>query len=325
MTPPDPASALEAISLQACQAADACEPQLIAARDELARCEAGRRLPPETCARVEAQAAQLHRISTQLHQAHQHAARMEDELTARLQDVRKSVTRRWYRLNPPSNTLIDHAEERSAHFAQGMNLYKVCLILFLGSFAGVIIELAWCLVTNGYLESRAGLVWGPFNMLYGVGAAALSLALYRYRNRGRWLSFLGGMVVGSAVEYACSLFQEAAYGSASWDYSHLPFNLNGRICLMYSVFWGLLGVMWIKDIYPRMSGWILKIPNRAGKIITWVLVVFLVCNCAVSSLAVSRWAQRRQGVPAATRMEAILDDRFPDERMEHIYANMQFE
>ena len=250
---------------------------------------------------------------------------MEDELAARLHDVKGDLIRKWYRLNPPSNTSIDVAEQQQKHFAQGVNIYKILLILIIGSFAGVMVELLWCLITNGYLESRSGLVYGPFNMLYGVGAAVLSLTLYRFRNRGRWLSFLGGFVVGSVVEYLCSWGQEALLGSRSWDYSGMPFNINGRICLLYSIFWGILGVLWIKDLYPRMSKWILKIPNHAGRIVTWVLTVFMAFNCLVSAVAVWRWAERVSGVPAENGFEELLDARFPDERMERIYANMSFD
>ena len=156
------------------------------------------------------------------------------------------------------------------------------LVCFVGSFAGVVVESIWCILRHGYLESRAGLVYGPFNLLYGVGALTLTLALYRFRNRGRWLSFLGGMLVGSVVEYICSWGQELILGSRSWDYSRMPFNLNGKIsvCSIPVAYWGVLGVLWIKDIYPRMAKWILKLPNRFGKIATWCVAAFLVVNCA---------------------------------------------
>ena len=112
-------------------------------------------------------------------------------------------------------------------------LLALLMILFLGSFAGVVIELLWCLIRNGYWESRSGLVWGPFNLLYGVGAVALTAALYPFRNNSGTVSFAGGLIVGRGVEYLCSLVQELCFGSRSWDYSGMPFNLNGRICLMY--------------------------------------------------------------------------------------------
>ena len=254
----------------------------------------------------------------------QKALAAADELETRMREVAPS---RKKHLIPkaPANAVIDLEETKTRHFAQGTNFYKIFLIGFLGSFAGVVVELLWCLMKNGYLESRSGLVYGPLNPLYGVGAVVLTLALYKYRNRSSVISLFGGMLVGSVVEYLCSWGQEALFGSRSWDYSAMPFNLNGRICLMYSIFWGFLGVLWIKNIYPRMAKWILHIPNRFGKALTWGLVVFMMFDCAVSLAAVDRWAARRMAEPASTAVGELIDQRFPDERMEQIYANMQFQ
>ena len=266
----------------------------------------------------------LKEVNNDLKQAHQRTMAMEDELSARFRDMQKSRDRKWYRLNPPANGTIDLEERQRKHFAQGINGYKLMPVCFVGSFAGVVVESIWCILRHGYLESRAGLVYGPFNLLYGVGALTLTLALYRFRHRGRWLSFLGGMLVGSVVEYVCSWGQELILGSRSWDYSRMPFNLNGRICLLYSCFWGVLGVLWIKDIYPRMAKWILKLPNRFGKIATWCVAAFLVVNCVVSMVAVYRWSERVHDVPASNSFWEMVDERFPNERMERVYANMNF-
>ena len=310
--PPHEKTELELVSEQAKQAAKAHQAQLQSLYTEMGECSDPGQLEADLQRRVTEELASLHCASLNLKNAQSRTGEMEDELAARLHDVKGDLIHKWYRLNPPSNTSIDVAEQQQKHFAQGVNIYKILLILIIGSFAGVMVELLWCLITNGYLESRSGLVYGPFNMLYGVGAAVLSLTLYRFRNRGRWLSFLGGFVVSSVVEYLCSWGQEALLGSRSWDYSQVPFNINGRICLLYSVFWGVLGVLWIKDLYPRMSKWILKLPNKAGKIITWVLVVFMIYNCAVSGVAVLRWSQRVNGKEASNGFEEFIDERFPD-------------
>ena len=316
---------LELVSEQAKQTAKAHQARLQSLYTEMGECSDPGQPAGDLQRRVGEELASLHCASLNLKSAQLRTSEMEDELSARLRDVKVDLNRKWYKFNPPSNTSIDVAEQQQKHFAQGINAYKILLILIIGSFAGVVVELLWCLITNGYLESRSGLVYGPFNMLYGVGAAVLSLTLYRFRNRGRWLSFLGGFVVGSVVEYLSSWGQEMLLGSRSWDYSSMPYNLNGRICLLYSIFWGILGVLWIKDLYPRMSKWILKIPNRAGRIATWVLTVFMTVNCLVSAVAVWRWAERVSGVPAESGLEELLDVRFPDERMERIYANMSFD
>ncbi|MCI8440254.1 MAG: putative ABC transporter permease [Oscillospiraceae bacterium] len=265
----------------------------------------------------------LRRAARYLSAAHQRAVVLEDELGARLKDMRTSRDRKWYALNPPANAAIDLAESRQKHFAQGIGLYKVLLLFAAGCVGGVVVEMFWSLATRGHVEIRSGMVYGPFNAVYGIGAVVLTVCLYQFRNRGAIWSFLGGFLVGSVVEYGCSWIQEALFGSRSWDYSSMPLNLNGRICVTYSLFWGLLGVLWIKDLYPRMAKWILKIPNRIGKPVTWVLTAFLIVNGAVSCVAVSRWSERAAGLPADSAFWELIDERFPDERMESIFINMK--
>lgn len=247
-----------------------------------------------------------------------------DELKARMKDTINSNKKGFIISRAPANGTIDYREEKAHHFARGMNFYKQFIILFVGSFAGVVVELLWCFVRHGYFESRTGLVYGQFNPVYGLGAFFLTLVLYKYRNRGAIYSFIGGFITGSVVEYACSYFQEMFFGSTSWDYSNIPLNLNGRICLLYSIFWGFLGVFWIKSVYPRFSVWVLKIPNRIGKILVWILLFFLLFDAIVSSLAVFRWSERRDGKVSSNAIERIMDEKFPDSRMQRIYPNMEF-
>lgn len=266
----------------------------------------------------------LKRSAAHLGKAASQLYAVSDEFSARWNDIQKQKKKHRLLKAAPANAAIDLSEQRTAHFASGLNLYKLLLIFFVGSFAGVVMETVWCFATRGYIESRAGLVYGPFNLLYGFGAVVLTVCLYRFRNRSGWLSFAGGLLVGSVVEYLCSWAQEAVFGSRSWDYSHMPLNINGRICLLYSIFWGLLGVLWIKNLYPRLAAGILKVPNRAGKIITWAVTMLLILDAAVTVTAVARWSARIQGAEPANVFWSAVDKRFPDERMEKIFANMEF-
>lgn len=246
-----------------------------------------------------------------------------DEIETRFKEIEH--VRKKHLLPPaPTNAQIDYAEKKQRHFAQGKSFYKLFWVFFIGCFAGVIIERIWCYVRYGFYEPRVGLIYGPFNLVYGIGAWALTAALYPFRNRSRLISFLGGALVGSAVEYACSLFQEMIFGSVSWDYSGHPFNLNGRICLLYSIYWGVLGVLWIKELYPRMAKWILKIPNRLGKPLTLALLIFMLFNTLMTGASVLRWTERRQNIQANNRLETYLDAHYPDERMEAIFTNLVF-
>lgn len=251
-----------------------------------------------------------------------------DEVETRLKETEQYDRRKKKKVRilppAPTNAQIDYREKQEAHFAQGMTFYKLFWVFFIGCFAGVVLETIYCLIQRGHYESRVGLIYGPFNLVYGIGALCLSGALYQFRNRGRVFSFVGGFVVGSVVEYACSWFQEVCFGSTSWDYSNMPYNLNGRICLLYSIFWGILGIFWIKDIYPRMAKWILKIPNKVGKPLTWVLLVFMVFNSVMTLFTSLRWTARREGAEPRNAFEAYLDEHYPDERMQKIFANAEF-
>lgn len=265
----------------------------------------------------EKNAASLKKATKTIQKSYWLSYRLSDELNARRRDSKK---RNLF----PSNMTIDRLESKAQHFASGFGLYKLLWVGYIGSFFGVLIELLWCFLCTAGLESRSGLVWGPFNLLYGAGAMVLTASLYRFRHRGYGVSFFGGFLVGSVVEYLCSYFQELAFGCRSWDYSEMPFNINGRICLLYSLIWGVLGVLWIKNIYPFLSKIILKIPNKVGKVITWAIFAFFVLNSLMTVLSVVRWTQRLDGIEASNAFWSWFDMRFPNERMEKIFANMSF-
>ena len=138
----------------------------------------------------------------------------------------------------------------------------------------------------------------------------------------RWI-FIGGAVLGGAFEYLCSWLQEKILGTVSWDYSEYRFNLNGRINLLYCLFWGVLALVWIKEIYPRLNGWIERHVSRIyGVTLSWILVVFMLLNTAVSGMAVFRQAQRYDGIPATSGWQQLMDEKYPDEKLAKIYPSM---
>lgn len=207
-------------------------------------------------------------------------------------------------------------------FATGINFYKLFWVFFIGSILGVVLETIWCMITLYKFQNRSGLIYGPFNLVYGFGNVIVTVSLYWLRKKRDLWIFLGGMLVGGGYEYLCSLTQQVIFGTISWDYSGMPFNIGGRINLTYCFFWGILSLMWVKHLYPLMSKFIEKIPNKFGVILTWILVVFMIFNTAISAAAVSRQSQRHLGVSAATSFEMFLDKHYPDEFLQKIYPNM---
>lgn len=209
-------------------------------------------------------------------------------------------------------------------FAQGCSFYKLVSLFFLGAFLGDITETVFCLITTGKLMSRSSVVYGPFSIVWGLGCALLTLFLYRYRNKSDRYIFMAGTLLGGAYEYVCSVFTELVFGTVFWDYSDFAFNLGGRINLLYCFFWGIAAVVWLKLIYPFLSRLIEKLPIRAGRLLCNFLIVFMIFNMLLSSLALARYTERQnapEGLAAQNVLEEFLDSRFTDERMERIYPN----
>lgn len=213
-------------------------------------------------------------------------------------------------------------EEKSHIFAQGCSFYKLVWLFFIGAFLGDIVETIFCYVTKGVIMSRSSVVYGSFSIVWGLGCAFLTLLLYQYREKSDRFIFIFGTLLGGAYEYACSVFTEMAFGTVFWDYSHIPFNLGGRINLLFCFFWGIVAVIWIKMIYPRLSTWIEKVPMKTGVILSWIMIVFMSVNIVISGLALQRYAARQEHHIAADHLSQFLDEHFPDEKMEKIYPNM---
>ncbi len=212
-------------------------------------------------------------------------------------------------------------EKNKEIFAEGCCFYKLVGLFFIGSFLGDIIETIFCYVTSGVLMSRSSVVYGPFSIVWGFGCVLLTALLYKYRDKSDRYIFVYGTVMGGAYEYICSVLSELVFGTIFWDYSGIPFNLGGRINLLYCFFWGIAAVVWLKMLYPVLSSWIEKIPVRAGTVITWIVVIFMTVNMAVSALALYRYDTRREQTKAQNVLEKFLDEHFDDERMERIYPN----
>lgn len=145
--------------------------------------------------------------------------------------------------------------------------------------------------------------------------------LYKYKDRSDGFLFIVGTVLGGAYEYLCSVFTEMIFGTVFWDYSKIPFNLGGRINLLYCFFWGIAAVVWIKHLYPFFSKIIEKLPLSWGKIFTWILILFMSCNIVVSCMALARFAQRKDGIQASDSWQMWVDEHYNDERLERIYPN----
>lgn len=273
-------------------------------------------------------------VSSALLQMHHKLGRM-DQISEDLQKLSDSLgnalTRRiQHRImkaypNISVEKLVERqGEERkgkSQVFAEGCGFYKLTCLFFIGAFLGDLVETVFCYATTGVLMSRSSVIYGPFSIVWGLGCMLLTALLYQYRDKSDRYIFLAGTVLGGAYEYICSVFTELVFGTVFWDYSAIPFNLGGRINLLYCFFWGIAAVVWLKMVYPLFSRWIERWPKKPATIATNIMVVLMIVNMVISGLALARYTERKTTTPSKSAAGVFLDRHYPDTLIERVYPN----
>ena len=178
----------------------------------------------------------------------------------------------------------------------GYSIWRILAYFIIYSILGYIIETLFGIVTKGVWESRQSFLYGPFCGIYGLGAVIMILAL-QYFNQNNNRLFIGGFIVGSIVEYVVSWIGEVILNVKWWDYSNMPLNLNGRICVFFSIFWGLLGIYLMTYINPRVDrliNWIKsKISINKLKVITLLVTIFLFIDFIITGYALEFFIVRK--------------------------------
>ena len=196
-------------------------------------------------------------------------------------------------------------------------------IFFLGSIIGFVLEGIWSMLKRGQWENHSATVWGPFCLVYGIGAVVIYILASWLDGKFILIQYLVYAIAGSTVEYLTSLFQEVAFGSKSWDYSHHTVNLGGRISFRMTLVWGALGLAFVYLAYHPLRNMFARYDGTSNRILVLVFSIFMVANLAVSAFAVRRWVDRASGKEPKNKIELFFDERFDDNRMQKIYSNMQ--
>ena len=172
----------------------------------------------------------------------------------------------------------------------GLSVWRILAYFIIYSVVGYIIETIFGIITKGVWESRQSFLYGPFCAIYGLGAAIMIIFLHKYSKNYTRL-FIGGFIVGSIVEYLVSWIGEMLLGVKWWDYSDMPLNINGRICVYFSIFWGFLALYLIASFNPRIDrliNWIKsKLSVKALEVLATTVTILLLVDCIATGIALS--------------------------------------
>lgn len=214
-------------------------------------------------------------------------------------------------------------------FAKGICFEKLFIIFLIASVIGSLYEqilnllLVYSRTGEIVWECRQGVIYGPFNVIYGFGAVLIIYLLADKKHK--WYeTIIYGSLLGGGIEYLISFLQETFTNTISWDYSHKLLNINGRITLEYMLLWGILSFLLVRYLYPFLSKIIEKIPYNLGFLLTRILLIFMIINIFISWGAIIRQNFRRNNIPAFTPVGVFFDRYYNDEFLAKYFPNMSY-
>lgn len=157
-----------------------------------------------------------------------------------------------------------------------MSIYDAFLVFIIFSVIGWVCEVifVWLFVEHRFVNR--GFLHGPLCPIYGVGG--LVILLLPSKLYSTWLPlFFSSMILCSVVEYISSWILEKLFHTLWWDYSNIPLNINGRVCLINSVLFGFMGLFVIHFAMPYIMSLLDMVDVFwAKRIALLILVVLLV-------------------------------------------------
>ncbi len=209
--------------------------------------------------------------------------------------------------------------ENPKKFASGFCFYKVFWIFIIACFLGDVHEVLLHFLKYGEWVVRRGVIYGPFNPVYGFGAVLIYITMYKIKD-GKIIFLLGSMI-GGCFEFLCSLIQEYMFGTISWDYSSYFLNFGGRTSLFHMICWGAIAVLFLKFCVPFVDKIVESFPLKMGTVVTWLFIIFMVFDMSISLIASRRQFARHKGIEPRNAFERRIDEIYTDERLKKAYPN----
>lgn len=197
-------------------------------------------------------------------------------------------------------------------------IYQIFWMFIIYAFIGWIAEVGFAALKTGTFVNR-GFLNGPYCPIYGIGMLGVIVCLYPIKENVILL-FFGAMVLTSLIEYLTGLILEKVFHNKWWDYSDMPFNIQGYICLMFSVIWGFACTFVVKIIHPAIYKLILLIPQMVSKVCIILLMVLFAVDIAATVSTIMALNRRLKALDEIASAMKKLSDEMGEEIFEKVSA-----
>lgn len=204
--------------------------------------------------------------------------------------------------------------------------HRILWYIIIFSLAGLLVEAIFSFLST---ENRKGFILGPFCTIYGICATILIFSLEKF-NGHKIKLFIWGGVLGTFIQFLISFIIEAIYGIRFWNYTN-PLSINGRICLVYFVLWGVTAIVLIDVIKKYIDKKIDKINTKKSKIIDLILAILIIGETLFTAWGIYVYKTRAKDVyndvvifEEKNPIEQLGDKIFTNEIMSKIFPNIRF-
>ena len=159
-------------------------------------------------------------------------------------------------------------------------IFELLTYFVIYSFAGWVMESIFRSISERKLINT-GFLKGPFCPIYGIGAIIIYVFLSGFKEN-ILLLFLAGFIILSVWEYIVGLFLEKIFNTKYWDYSDHKFNIQGRVCLTNSIYWGILGVVFIYYIHPFVLSKLQLVDSIYLEVIVYTSLILVIADAITS-------------------------------------------
>ncbi|MBO5371854.1 MAG: hypothetical protein J6A75_03935 [Lachnospiraceae bacterium] len=160
------------------------------------------------------------------------------------------------------------------------DVYEAAWMFFIYACIGWCTEVIYVGLNKGHFVNR-GFFNGPICPIYGIGVLIVVAVLTPLKNNFILL-FLGSMVLTSLLEFLTGLILEKLFSQKWWDYSDMPFNIKGYVCLKFSIYWGMGCMLVMNVVHPGIYRSIRFIPRKLGIIFLVILLVLFIADLCVT-------------------------------------------
>lgn len=169
-------------------------------------------------------------------------------------------------------------------------LYQLTFYFFIYAFIGWCLEVLYAGATTGKFVNR-GFLNGPVCPIYGFGAIIIILLLTPLKSN-LLMFFLFAVFITSFLELIIGIVLEKVFHEKWWDYSDMPYNLGGYICLKFSLIWGVASVFLIMVVQPFIATMVGLIPGIVGNIIIISAIGLIIADSVITIVSISNLRRR---------------------------------